>query len=103
MLTIKLANTFRSGSNCLSLPLSSLYPFASVWSVAADHSHLRVFSWVNSARLKPFMDSYCAPYKANRCYWPGLLLLDFALNPQLDSSINLQAILVGTRILVVWA
>ena len=28
-------------------------------------SHLRLFSWVNSARLKPFMDSYHAPYKAN--------------------------------------
>ena len=26
-------------------------------------SHLRFFSWVNSARLKPFMDSYHAPYK----------------------------------------
>ena len=28
-------------------------------------SHLRFLSWVNSARLKPFMDSYHAPYKAN--------------------------------------
>ena len=27
-------------------------------------SHLRLFSWVNSARLKPFMDAYHAPYKA---------------------------------------
>ena len=38
-------------------------------------SHLRLFSWVNSARLKPFMDSYHAPYKANHRYWPGLLLV----------------------------
>ena len=38
-------------------------------------SHLRLFSWVNSARLKPFMDSYHAPYKAKHRYWPGLLLL----------------------------
>ena len=51
-------------------------------------SHLRLFSWVNSARLKPFMDSYHAPYKAKHRYWPGLLLvlrfvllLVFALNP----------------------
>ena len=38
-------------------------------------SHLKLFSWVNSARLKPFMDSYHVPYKAKHCYWPGLLLV----------------------------
>ena len=38
-------------------------------------SHLRLFSWVNSARLKAFMDSYHAPYKAKHRYWPGLLLV----------------------------
>ena len=36
-------------------------------------SHLRLFSWVN--RLKPFIDSYHAPYKAKHRYWPGLLLV----------------------------
>ena len=73
-------------------------------------SHLRLFSWVNSARLKPFIDAYHAPYKAKHRYWPGLLLmlrfvllLVFALNPQQDPSINLLAILVGTGILVAWA
>ena len=72
-------------------------------------SHLRLFSWVDSARLKPFMDSYHAPYKPKHRYWPGLLLvlcfallLVFALNPQQDPSINLLAILVGTGILTVW-
>ena len=72
-------------------------------------SHLRLFSWVNSARLKPFMDSYHAPYKAKHRYWPGLLLvvrlvllLVFAMNPQQDPSVNLLAIFVGTGILVVW-
>ena len=71
-------------------------------------SHLRLFSWVN--RLKPFMDSYQAPYKAKHRYWPGLLLvlrfvllLVFALNPQQDPSVNLLAIQVGTGILVAWA
>ena len=74
-------------------------------------SHLRLFSWVN--RLKPFMDSYHAPYKAKHRYWPGLLLVlrfvlllvfAFQFNPQQDrASINLLAILVGTGILVVWA
>ena len=73
-------------------------------------SHLRLFSWVNNARLKAFMDSYHAPYKAKLRYWPGLLLvlrfvllLVFAFNIQEELSINLLAILVGTAILVVWA
>ena len=73
-------------------------------------SHLRLFSWVNSARLKPFMDSYHAPYKAKYRYWPGLLLvlrfvllLVFALNPQQDPSVDLLVILLGTGLLVVWA
>ena len=72
-------------------------------------SHLRLFSWVNSARLKPFMDSYHAPHKAKHRYWPGLLLvfrfvllLVFAFNRQQDPSINLLAILVGTGSLQVW-
>ena len=73
-------------------------------------SHLRLFSWVNSARVKPFMDSYHAPYKAKHRYWPGLLLvlrfvllLGFAFNCQQDPSINLLAILVGAGILHLWA
>ena len=71
-------------------------------------SHLRLFSWVN--KLKPFLDSYHAPYKAKHRYWPGLLLvlrfillLVFALNPQQDSSINLLAILAVAGILQLWA
>ena len=70
-------------------------------------SHLKLFSWVNSARLKPFMDSYHAPYKPKHRYWPGLLLvlrsvliLVFAFN---DPSINLLAIVVGVGILQLWA
>ena len=76
-------------------------------------SHLRLFSWVNSTRLKAFMDSYHAPYKAKHRYWPGLLLVlcfilflvfAFEFNPQQDrTSINLLAIIVGIGILVVWA
>ena len=76
-------------------------------------SHLRLFSWVNSSRLKPFMDAYHAPYKAKHRYWPGLLLVlrfflllvfAFQFNPQQDRvSINLLAVLVGMGILVVWA
>ena len=72
--------------------------------------YLRLFSWVNSARLKPFMDSYHAPYKAKHRYWPGLLLvlhftllLLLAFNPQQDPSINLLSILAGTGMLIVSA
>ena len=71
---------------------------------------MRLFSWVNSARLKPFTYSYHAPYKAKHHYWPRLLLvlccvllLVFAFNDQQDLSINLLAILVGTGILQLWA
>ena len=73
-------------------------------------SHLRLFSCVNSARLKAFLDSYHAPYKAKHRYWPGLLLvlrfvllLVFALDPQQDSNINLLAILLGVGVLQLWA
>ena len=73
-------------------------------------SHLRLFSWVNNARLKAFLDSYHAPYKAKHRYWPGLLLvlrfvllLVFALDPQQDSNINLLAILLGAGVLQLWA
>ena len=72
-------------------------------------SHLKLFSWVNSARLKPFMDSYHASYKAKYRYWPGLLLIHcfvllvFAFNYQHHPSINLLVVLVGTGILAVWA
>jgi len=65
-------------------------------------SHLRLFSWVNSARLKPFMDSCHAPYKAKHCYWPGLLLvlcfvllLVSAFNIQEDPKTTFLAILIG--------
>ena len=71
-------------------------------------SHLRLFSWVN--RLKPFIDSYHAPYKSKHRYWPGLLLvlrfvllLVFAFNPQQDPSINLLTILLGAGVLQLWA
>ena len=91
----------------LFLPYTLLLLFGQ-WLMAI--SHLRFFSWVNSARLKPFTDAYHAPYKAKHRYWPGLLLvlrfvllLVFALNPQQDPNINLLAILVGAGVLTVWA
>ena len=72
-------------------------------------SHLRLFSWVNSARLKPFMDSYHAPYKAKHRYWPELLLvlrvtllLVFAFNFQEDPKTNLLAILIEVGNLFLW-
>ena len=76
-------------------------------------SHMRLFSWVNNTRLKAFLDSYHAPYKAKHRYWPGLLLVlrfvlflvfAFEFNPHQDrTSINLLAILVGIGILQMWA
>ena len=72
-------------------------------------SYLRLFSWVNSARLKPFLDAYHAPYKAKHRYWPGLLLvfrfgllLVFALNTQQDPSVNLLVILIEVVNIFLW-
>ena len=70
-------------------------------------SHLKLFSWVNSTRLKPFMDSYHAPYKPKHRYWPGLLLvLRFVLTLVFAfhyPSINLLTIVVGAGVLQLWA
>ena len=89
----------------LFLPYTLLLVF-SQWLQAK--SHLRLFSWVN--KLKPFRDSYHAPYKAKHRNWPGLLLvlrfvllLVFASNPQQDPSINLLVIQVGAGMLIIWA
>ena len=38
-------------------------------------SHLKIFSWAKSLRLKAFLDTYHAPYKAKHRYWTGLLLI----------------------------
>ena len=74
-------------------------------------SHLKPFTWVN--KLKPFMDSYHAPYKAKHRYWPGLLLvlrfvfflvLAIEFSPQQDrTNISLFSILVVAGILQLWA
>ena len=56
----------------LFLPYTLLFLFGQ-WLQAI--SHPRLFSWVDSAWLKPFTDSYHASYKAKHCYWPGLLLV----------------------------
>ena len=74
-------------------------------------SHLKLFSWFNSARLKPFMDSYHAPYKPKHRYWSGLLLvlrfvflLVFDTSPQQNkANPNLLSILVRTGALQMWA
>jgi len=88
----------------LFLPYTLLLLFGQ-WLLAV--SHLKLFTWVN--KLKPFMDSYHAPYKPIHRYWPGLLLvlrfdllLVLAVNPQQDPSINLLAVLVGSGIITLW-
>ena len=85
----------------------TLFLFIGQWLQAI--SHLRLFSWVNSARLKAFMDAYHAPYKAKHRYWPGLLLmlrfvlyLVFAFTPKEGANINLLAILVVAGVLQLW-
>lgn len=69
----------------------------------------RLFSWVNSPRIKFFLDAHNAPFKPTHRYWTGLLLIarfavqlvfigDVLGNPNFDIS---AFCIVGTA-LVVW-
>ena len=37
-------------------------------------SNRRFFRWINSPRIKPFLDAYQAPYRDQHQYWTGLML-----------------------------
>jgi hypothetical protein len=52
-------------------------------------SHWRIFSWLN--KIKPFIDTYHAPYKKQTRYWTGLLLFMRVLIFAFD-SINSELI-----------
>ena len=62
-------------------------------------SELRIFSWINSPKIKSFLDTYHAPYTDKHRYWTGLMLLFrvvlffiSAVNALGDTSVNLVAI-----------
>ena len=62
-------------------------------------SHYRAMSWVR--KLKPFFDAYIGPYRAEHCYWTGLLLIVrivllmiFSFNQIRSPTPNLLAITV---------
>lgn len=40
-----------------------------------DLSDYRLFFWMNSPRVKYFLDAYNAPFKSKHRYWTGLLLI----------------------------
>ena len=72
------------------------------------YSHWKIFSWLN--KLKPFMDTYHAPFKKETRYWTGFLLLvrcalflTFAFNALGNSSVNLLTITSVTIGLAAWA
>ena len=59
---------------------------------------LKIFSWINSHKIRPFLDAYHAPYTDKNRYWMGLLLLlrfilflISAINALGDPSVNLLA------------
>ena len=75
----------------------TLFLFFSQWLQVL--SNWKILFWMNSARIKIFLDTYHAPYNIKHRYWPGLLLLVrcalfivFASNPSGDPSINLLCI-----------
>ena len=62
-----------------------------------SYSNWLAFKWIN--KLKPIMDAYHAPYKKQKRYWTGLLLvsrmglfLTFAINAQGNEGVNILAI-----------
>ena len=80
----------------LFLPYTVLL-FLSQWLQAL--SNKKYLFWMNSLRMKTFLDAYHAPYNIKHRYWTGLLLLlrcvlflVFASNTSGDPSVNLLAI-----------
>ena len=85
-------------------------------------SGLMIFSWINSPKIKSFLDTYHAPYSDKHRYWTGLMLLFrfvlfliSAVNALGDPSVNLVAIgsttvviltlaaIFGSRIYKTWS
>ena len=70
-------------------------------------SKFKIISWINSFKVKPFLDAYHAPYTVKHRYWTGLmLLLRFvlflisAVNALGDPSVNLLAIASTTIVIL---
>ena len=75
----------------------TLFLFFSQWLQVL--SNWKILFWMNSARIKIFLDTYHAPHNIKHRYWPGLLLLVrcallivFDSNPSGNPSINLLCI-----------
>ena len=83
-------------------------------------SHWKIFSFINSRYVKPFLDAYHAPYTNKHRYWTGMMLLlrlvlflISAVNALGDPSVNLLAIasatvltlptILGCRIYKTWS
>ena len=85
-------------------------------------SKFKLISWINTPKVKPFLDAYHAPYTDKHRYWTGLMLLlrlvlflIFAVNALGEPSVNLLAIasstaavltlyiISGTRIYKTWS
>ena len=65
--------------------------------------------WINSQKLKTFLDAHYAPYRSKHRYWPGLLLiarfailLAFASNGFVNNSENLLVISSTAFGLLIW-
>ena len=90
----------------LFLPYTLLLIFGQ-W-LRSNSGRCRIFSWVNSYRMIPFLDAYHAPYTDKHRYWTGLMLLVrcalfllFAFNALGDPSVNLLAICSASGIILI--
>ena len=85
----------------------TLFLFANQWLLAWSDWH--ILSWMNSPRVKYFLDPHTAPLKPKHLYWTGLLLfarlavqITLAANVIGNPALNNLAISIVTASLAAW-
>ena len=85
----------------------TLFLFSNQWLLAWSDWHL--LSWMNSPRIKFFLDAHNAPFKSKYRYWTGLLLIGrllvqivFAVNVLGNPALDILAISIVAASLAAW-
>ena len=85
----------------------TLFLFSNQWLLAWSGWHL--LSWMNSPRIKFFLDAHNAPFKSKYRYWTGLLLIGrllvqivFAVNVLGNPALDILAISIVAASLAAW-
>ena len=85
----------------------TLFLFANQWLLA--WSDWRLLAWMNSPRVKFFLDTHNAPFKPKHRYWTGLLLvarlavqISLAANVLGNSELDILVISIVVASLFIW-